>query len=310
MPKLRPESTISTGCVCWGFDLDHSMSKIFTRNFRSRFSEVDAFGRVGSAHILRYFIETAWDWGASEDINLQQSQKLDLLWLVREMEFETYQPLRYDESFSITLWMMEWRRVRGSRGFELHSAENNALLMRGVNQVALLDPETLRPIPGPQELIDRFRLENPQNIPYQRFPRFPEPPEGAYRTVCQVEWRDLDVYRHVNNAVYADYMEEAAMQALAEAGWPVARLLEAGLAVENRHFHIQFQEPALWGERLDILTWVSDLSESGGQRWTAITRQSNQAPIAAQRTTWQVSDLQSGAAQALPEELRRSLSRD
>lgn len=284
------------------------MSKIFTRSFRVRFSEVDTFGRVSSPHILRYFVETAWDWGASEELSLHESETMELLWLIREMEFEAFQPLHFDDSFSLTVWMMEWRRVRGTRGFELRLAENNELLMRGVNQVALLDPDSMRPIMAPEELIDRFRLDNPQAISYQRFPRFPDPPMGAYRMTRQVEWRDLDIYRHVNNAVYADFMEEAAMQSLAAIGWPVSRFLEAGLAVENHHVHIQFQEPALWGETLEIITWVSDLAESGGQRWTAITRQSDHAPIAAQHTTWQVSELQTGAVCTLPEELRLPLS--
>ena len=40
------------------------MSKIFTRTFRVRWSELDASGTVAPAAYLRYLVETAYDWGA------------------------------------------------------------------------------------------------------------------------------------------------------------------------------------------------------------------------------------------------------
>ena len=39
------------------------MSKIFTRTFRVRWSELDASGQVSPASYLRYLVETAYDWG-------------------------------------------------------------------------------------------------------------------------------------------------------------------------------------------------------------------------------------------------------
>ena len=93
------------------------MTKIYSRTFRVRFDEVDAFGWVASPHILRYFVETAWDWGASEGVGAQESEQMGLLWLVREMEFESLRSLRFNDTFNVTVWMLEWRRVRGTRAF-------------------------------------------------------------------------------------------------------------------------------------------------------------------------------------------------
>jgi YbgC/YbaW family acyl-CoA thioester hydrolase len=284
------------------------MSKIHSRTFRARFAEVDAFWRVSSPQILRYFVETAWDWGASEGLSLQESQASGLLWLVREMEYALLRPLRYNDSFTVTVWMQEWKRVRGARGFELRLAESGELAARGVNQVALLDPASLRPVEAPGELIERFRLEQPTVIPYQRFPRPPEPPASAYRMHRQVEWRDMDMFAHVNNAVYADYCDEAAAQALAALGWPPSRFIELGLALENRRLHIQFQEPALWGEALEISTFAFDLTECGGQRWTIIQRAADHGPVAAQLTGWQLNGWDDAQPCSMPGELRQALT--
>ncbi len=284
------------------------MAKIFSRTFRVRFDEVDVFGRVGSQHILRYFVETAWDWGASEGLSVEDSAHRELLWLIREMEFEFFQPIQYNETFTTTIWLMDWRRVRGVRGFEIHSEDTGKLCVHGVNQVAVLDPETMRPIRAPEEVIDRFRLESPRSIPYNRFPRFPNPPNGIFRTTRQVEWRDLDMYGHVNNGVYPAYMDEAMMKFFDAAGWPADRLKERGLALENRKLHIQFQEPALWGENLDLSSFMTGLDESGGELWTAIQRESDKAPIAAQIVTWQLTDLDSAEPLSMPDELRVNLA--
>jgi len=283
------------------------MAKIFSRTFRVRFDEVDVFGRVGSQHILRYFVETAWDWGASEGLTVENSALQNLLWLIREMEFEFFHPLHYNETFTTTIWLIEWRRVRGVRGFEIRSEDTGELCVRGANQVAILDPDVMRPIRAPEEVIDRFRLENPRLIPYNRFPRFPNPPNGIFQTTRRVEWRDLDMYGHVNNGVYPAYMDEAMLELFNAAGWPPDRLKEHGLALENRKLHIQFQEPALWGENLDLSSFMTGIEESGGVLWTAARRGSDDVPIAAQVTTWQLTDLDSAELRPMPDELRRNL---
>ena len=285
------------------------MAKIFSRTFRVRFDEVDIFGRMGSQHILRYFVETAWDWGASEGLTVEDSAHQKLLWLIREMEFEIFRQLRYNETFTVTIWLMEWRRVRGVRGFEIRSEDSGELCIQGANQVAILDPESMRPIRAPEEVIDRFRQETPKVIPYNRFSRFPDPPNRVFRSTRRVEWRDLDMYSHVNNGVFPAYVDEAMMKFFYAAGWSPDRLMEEGLALENRKLHIQFQEPALWGEDLELGSFITELGEGSGTLWTTIQRRSDHIPIAAQVATWQLTDLDSGELRFIPDELRANLAK-
>jgi acyl-CoA thioesterase FadM len=116
------------------------------------------------------------------------------------------------------------------------------------------------------------------------------------------------MYSHVNNGVYPAYMNEAMMQFFNAAGWPPDRLKESGLALENRKLHIQFQEPALWGEKLATSSFITGLAESGGMLWTAIQKGSDNVPIAAQVATWQLTDLDSAELRPIPDELRHNLA--
>jgi acyl-CoA thioesterase FadM len=44
------------------------MTKVFTRQFKVRWSEVDATNRVPAAKIIEYLVETAYDWGAANGL--------------------------------------------------------------------------------------------------------------------------------------------------------------------------------------------------------------------------------------------------
>src|SRR5258708_38247449 len=37
----------------------------------------------------------------------------------------------------------------------------------------------------------------------------PSLPPSAHTKRCEIRWRDMDAFRHVNNAVYLSYLEEA-----------------------------------------------------------------------------------------------------
>jgi acyl-CoA thioester hydrolase len=283
------------------------MSKIFTRTFRVRFSECNAYGQVGTAYLVRYLVETAWDWAAANQLGMRESSELGLIWLILETEIEQFRPLRYNDSVDFTIWLLKWRRVRGVRVFEIRLSGTGELVAQGANQVACLDSVTMRPTAFPDPLLEKFLLDDPQEIPYRRFPKAPPVPEGSYWIQRPVEWCDLDLLDHVNHAIYIDYAEEAAMRALAAAGWSPARLRERGLAVANRRVHIQYQEPALWGDALDIVTYLSGIGETGGVRYVAIKRISDGADIVKLVADWELADLETGESRPLPDPFRQDI---
>src|ERR671912_982538 len=90
------------------------MSKIFSRTFRVRWGELDASGSVSPANYLRYLVETAWDWGAAIGWDVNYSQNPDVFWVIRETEIRFQRPLRHNDVFDFTIWMVNWQRVRGA----------------------------------------------------------------------------------------------------------------------------------------------------------------------------------------------------
>ena len=279
------------------------MSKIFTRAFRVRWSETNANGQVDIASYLRYLMETATDWGAAGELSLDDIHALGQAWVIRETQLNFFRPLRYNDRFEFTIWLVEWRRVRGTRHFELKLQDGGEVVAQGAQQVAVLDSQTMRPIRPSAHLLEYYLLEDPRILPHQRFPRVPPPPEAAFVMERRVEDRDLDQMDIVDNTVYAAYVEEAAARALAAVGWSPAELEERGLAVGYRRIHVQYQSPAVWGDRLQIITYPLGLGDSDGDWVVTIQRATDGVSIVKCVLSWELVDRDTGEAQPLPESL-------
>ena len=279
------------------------MSKIFTRSFRVRWGELDPSGSVSPANYLRYLIETAWDWGVAMGWDANYSQNPDVFWVIRETDIRFLGSLRHNDEVDFTLWMVNWKNVRGTRCFEVTRKGSNEVIAQGTQHIVYMDAKTGRPKNLPDEDVDRFRLENPRSFPFERFPKLPPAAEGPFVMQRQVEWMDLDSYEHVNNVIYVNYAEEAAAQDFAAQGWSPAKFAEAGLGVVTRRVHIQYLSIANWGETLTISTHMLKVHETGGSRHVGITR-ADGSPVAECILDWEGVDRKSGEARALPDELR------
>ena len=277
------------------------MSKIFTRTFRVRWGELDPSGIVNTANYLRYLIETAWDWGVAVGWGLNYSQNPDVFWVIRETEIRLLQPLRHNDVFEFTIWMVNWQRVRGTRCFELKLKESGVVIAQGTQQIVYMDTRTGRPANLPEEEIVKFRLEDPRVFPFERFPKI-VPVENAFVMQRQVEWMDLDVYEHVNNVIYVNYAEEVAMQDFSTRGWTPARLAEANLGVVTRRVHIQYLSIAGWGDTLNISTHMLEVKDTGGSRYVSMTRDDGSS-VAECIMDWELVDRKSGEARSLPDVL-------
>jgi YbgC/YbaW family acyl-CoA thioester hydrolase len=277
------------------------MSKIFTRTFRVRWGELDPSGTVGPANYLRYLSETAWDWGEVVGLGVSDSQTLSLFWVIRETEIHFLRPLHHNDLFDFTIWLAKWQRVRGTRCFELKLKASGDVIARGTQQVVCMDTKTSRPVSLTEDVIDRFRLEDPRVFPSERFPKVTAP-VNPFAMQRQVESMDLDAYDHVNNAIYIDYAEEAAAQDFSVRGWSPIKLAEADLSLAIRRVQILYSSQAMWGETLNISTYMLEIKETGGSRYVGMTR-ADGSPVAECIMDWELVDGKSGEAQSLPDEL-------
>lgn len=92
-------------------------------------------------------------------------------------------------------------------------------------------------------------------------------PRTVHVSCVRVRFGECDPLGHVNNAVYLGYLEQAAIDHAAAAGWPSARLqAEAGAVFVARRHEIDFLRPAFENDVLEITTWPEAMSGARAHR--------------------------------------------
>ncbi len=277
------------------------------RSFRIRHYECDAYGHVNHANYLRYMQEAAFDASAAVGYDTARYQSIGLHWLVRESDITYLRPLVYGDTVIVKTWVGDFRRVRSQRRYELRHAATGEAVATASTEWVLLNTATLRPTTIPPEMIAAFR--HPDVVPGHRrepFPEAPPPPPGIFRMRRRVEWRDIDPAQHVNNANYLAYIEECNVAAAGANGWSLAQIMEQGVAIVARRYRIEYREPALMDDELEVTSFLADVTRVTAVRHNEIRRVRDGALLARSHALWVFVDLGTGRPRRIPPDFLES----
>ncbi|HUX88921.1 MAG TPA: thioesterase family protein [Chloroflexota bacterium] len=121
-----------------------------------------------------------------------------------------------------------------------------------------------------------------------------------------VRYYEMDPLGHVNNAVYLNYAEEAAIEHSRQLGFGEARWRELGGAWVVRRHEIDYHRPAVAGDVLDVTTRVESITQVRAMRRTSIVRLHDNVLVADAVTQWVWVGLD-GRPRRLPSELIAAL---
>ena len=114
----------------------------------------------------------------------------------------------------------------------------------------------------------------------------------------------IDAQQHVNNVQYVQWMQDVAVAA-AEAldhGATLMRSLNAAWVV--RSHHVEYGRPAVLGDRLDVTTWLTDVTAAACVRHYEFRRNGTADVTVRGRTEWVFVDAATGRPRRLPAEVR------
>ena len=274
---------------------------VLERAFRVRSYECDAYGHVNHANYLRYMQEAAFDASAAVGYDVERYRTMGTQWLIRETDITYLRPLVHGDTVIVKTWVGDFRRVRSRRLYELRLAGSDELMATASTEWVYLDAATLRPASVPPEMVAAFR--DPDTVPGDRrepFPEPPPPPPGLFRMRRRVEWRDIDQAQHVNNANYLAYIEECNVAAAEAFGWSMARIMERGVAIVARRYRIEYREPAVMHDELEVTSFLADVKRATAVRHNEIRRVRDDALLARSYALWVFVDLLTGRPIRIP----------
>jgi acyl-CoA thioesterase FadM len=224
--------------------------------YRVRFDECAPDGLARTSSFLRYAQDLAWIHSGRMGFTRTWHAARGIAWLARAIELEILEPIAADEDLSLSTSVTGFRRVWSRRRTEGRLGDGRLVLWVHTDWVMT---DVVRG--APTRIPDAFpavMATPPGSFEPVRVPLEPTP-AGAVRHVSRVRPRDLDPMGHVNNAAYADYLEEA----LDAAGETAA----AAISGTPRRVRLEYLSPAGPGSGLVGEAWPGSIDGLDGWAW-------------------------------------------
>jgi acyl-CoA thioesterase FadM len=212
--------------------------------YRVRFDEAGPDGLLRMSGLLRYAQDVAWHHSTVRGYDRDWYAQRGLAWLVRTAEVTALAAIPVGTELVGTTRVVGWRRVWARRHTTFEDPSGTTVATVQIDWV-LLDGRGA-PTRIPAEFEPVFGAAT-ATVGLARVV-LRDPPAAPMRTAIAVRPHELDPMAHVNNAVYADWVEEAVLESGgAEAIHALPRLVR-----------LEYAAPADGGARLSAETWQSD----------------------------------------------------
>ncbi len=230
------------------------MPRIYTWQHTVRNYEGDAWGQLQPSGILRLLERSAIIAAAEGGYGREFHDEHNTAWVVRRMKLLMPSVAHANDDLEITTWASHFVRVRGGREYRVQNLDTDQQIAHAIAEWVYIDRATGAPRAIPASVGVDF------DVPGAPLGNY-EPPAVAsldspreFVDTRRAEWYEADTMGHVNNAVYADWLDAATRLAMEEMGWPIVRLKADGFQLRAEYLYLDYKSPVLPGERLVVTT--------------------------------------------------------
>lgn len=225
-------------------------------------ADVDFLGELKVSALLGLLEQAAVEASTDAGYDAARYTREGRLWIIRRTRLERIVPVGGTEAVVVETEVVDFRRARSLRRYTVR--RDGVAVAHATTDWVYCDLLTGRLLRIPEALVQA--LTDGAGAP--ALPRAePLPaigPGAAVEFALTVQPSHLDHVAHVNNAVYAAWLEDGAFALFAASGWPLRRMLAAGGALRLSRLDCEYLTDALVGEHLVVRTWRLDGAEFEG----------------------------------------------
>ncbi len=244
-------------------------------------ANVDFLGEQKFSDLLGLFEQAAVEASEACGFGPREYASARRMWIIRRTRVWRAVPIGGLDRVRVETRVADVRRARSLREYAVW--RDGQKVAEGVSDWVYFDLDRRRPAQVPPELA--LALYGREPVP--SLDRAAHPLQlmqsPAHRCSVVVQVAHLDHLVHVNNAVYADFLEGAALDWCRQHGWPVERMLTHGGALRPAAMDVEYLEDAGLGEQLEVETWGKLLGEEGSPpsaaEFSQIVRRSQGATV-------------------------------
>lgn len=169
---------------------------------RIRYSEADSRGNLTLVSLLDYFQDCSIFHSEDLGMGMDYLAKRHLVWLLSSWQIVVERYPKLNERVKIGTAPYEFKSFLGFRNFVMMTEEGE-YLARANSLWSLLDTQTWKPTPPPEDMLRAYELSEKLDMDYA--PRkIVVPAGGSDRDVITVKKHHLDTNNHVNNGRFVD----------------------------------------------------------------------------------------------------------
>ncbi|MUG91372.1 YbgC/FadM family acyl-CoA thioesterase [Scytonema sp. UIC 10036] len=121
-----------------------------------------------------------------------------------------------------------------------------------------------------------------------------------FKTLLRVRHYEMDALGHVNNAVYQNYLEQAAIEHSEYLGLTLDVYRELGGVFVMRRVEIDYLRPAIAGDTLEVTTWLKEMRGTRTYRRYEIRKQSQEDLLVTAEVLWVWVDVKTMRPRPIP----------
>ncbi len=227
----------------------------YSETFTIRANEVDPDGKITLPAICQLFQEVAGNHALLLNFDITDLHKQGMTWVLHRMDVQVRQWPEWRETITIETWPAAGDALRAYRNYRILSESGDEL---GVclSYWMMMNMKTRRPARMSQEVLDT-RLAERDHVLEVQSGRIPKPESVDQEREIVVRKSDLDMNRHVNNAVYVEWILES---------------MDSKHVQSMKGIDIMFLRESMFG---DVITSISQLS-NGEESLHMLTNQNEE----------------------------------
>jgi acyl-CoA thioester hydrolase len=231
--------------------------RIYRLERRVSHAEVDFLGELKVGVLLGLLEQAAVEASIDAGFDAEWYMREQRIWIIHRTRVQRLLPVAGGDRITVDTGVFDVRRVRSLRRYLVRKGDEE--VVHASTDWVYCDLVTGRPARIPDVLQQAFLPDGmgPVTLPRAPAERAAPPPE-AVRFTLSVQPSHLDHVSHVNNAVYATFLEDGAFAMFAARGWPLHRMLSAGGALRIDWLDIEHRSDAQAGDELIVRSWLAD----------------------------------------------------
>ena len=239
--------------------------KKYSGTYNIRSYECDRNNNLRILTLMNIFQDVADSHASQLGIGMEHCLKHGLAWVGSNYHIKIDRMPAWHEKITVTSWPAAEKKIGAVRDFEVRDEKQN-IIISASSQWVLIDFARKRPVALRENMPD-YQVINERALNTD-FPKIGIPERPDVVRHFEVRYDDIDVNRHVNNAVYPLWATESTEN-------------DFRLTHQPQEIEIAFKKETLYGEIIEVVSQIDDNISIHG-----LTAKDDDREVARLRIVW------------------------